>query len=206
MMTLNELCAQLLPPEEHLTFKTLLLGEQGMTLVATMTSPKAACPDCHQLTSRIHSDYLRTLADLPWATMPIHLRLTVRRFFCTLCTCGRQTFTERLPTVAPLYARTTPRLSQRQASTGLALGGAAGAWQLARQGMPGSRPTVLRCVRGVPLPAYPLPHVVGMMIGPGAKATVTAPSSSIWSAAAPLTCSRIAWPRPWPLGFRPIPR
>jgi transposase len=162
MMTLKELCAQLLPPEEHLTFKTLIMGEHGITLVAAMTSPKAACPDCHQLAARIHSDYLRTLADLPWATTPIHLRLTVRRFFCTTCTCGRQTFTERLPTVAPLYARTTARLSQRQASTGLALGGAAGARQLACQGLPASRHTVLRRVRGVPLPASPPPHVVGI--------------------------------------------
>ena len=103
MMTLNDLCAQLLPPEEHLKFKTLIMGEHGITLVAAMTSPKSACPDCHQLASRIHSDYPRTLADLPWATMPIQLRLTVRRFFCMTCTCGRQTFTERLPTVAPLY-------------------------------------------------------------------------------------------------------
>ena len=162
MITLNELCAHLLPPEEHLKFKTLILDEQRIILVATMTSPKAACPDCHQLASRIHSDYPRTLADLPWATTPIELRLTVRRFFCTTCTCGRQTFTERLPTVAPLYARTTTRLSHTQASTGLALDGAAGARQLARQGMPGSRNTVLRRVRGVSLPAYPPPHVVGI--------------------------------------------
>jgi len=162
MITLNELCAHLLPPEEHLKFKTLILDEQRIILVATMTSPKAACPDCHQLASRIHSDYPRTLADLPWATTPIQLRLTVRRFFCTTCTCGRQTFTERLPAVAPLYARTTTRLSHTQASTGLALGGAAGARQLARQGMPGSRNTVLRRVRGVPLPAYPPPQVVGI--------------------------------------------
>ena len=104
MITLNELCAHLLPPNEHLKFKTLTLGEHGITLAATMTSSKPACPDCHHLASRIHSDYPRTLADVPWATMPIKLRLTVRRFFCTTCTCSRQTFTERLPTVAPLYA------------------------------------------------------------------------------------------------------
>ena len=96
-MTLNDLCAQLLPPEEYLTFKTLIMGEHGITFVATMTSPKSACPDCHHLASCIHSDYPRTLADLPWATMPIQLRLIVRRFFCTTCTWGRQTFTERLP-------------------------------------------------------------------------------------------------------------
>ena len=123
MITLNDLCAHLLPPDEHLKFKTLIMGEQGITLVATMTSPKAACPDCHQLASHIHSDYVRTLADLSWATMPTRLHLTVRRFFCTTCTCGRQTFTERLPIVAPLYARTTTRLADMQAGTGLALGG-----------------------------------------------------------------------------------
>lgn len=30
MMTLNDLCAHLLPPDEHLKFKTLHIGEQGM--------------------------------------------------------------------------------------------------------------------------------------------------------------------------------
>ena len=144
MITLNELCAHLLPPEEHLKFKTLILDEQRIILVATMTSPKAACPDCHQLASRIHSDYPRTLAVRQTALNRASLLL--------YGTCGRQTFTERLPTVAPLYARTTTRLSHTQASTGLALGGAAGARQLARQGMPGSRNTVLRR-RGVSLPA-----------------------------------------------------
>ena len=162
MMTLNDLCAHLLPPDEHLKFKTLIMGEEGMTLVAVMTSPKAICPDCHHLAARIHSSYPRTLADVPWATTPIELRLTVRRFFCTTCTCSRQTFTERLPTVAPLYARTTTRLTGRQAETGLALGGAAGARQLARQSMPGSRHTVLRRVRRASLPAYPEPQVVGI--------------------------------------------
>jgi len=162
MITLNELCAHLLPPEEHLHFTNLMLHEQRIILVATMTAPKAACPDCHHLAVRIHSSYPRTLADLPWATAPIQLRLTVRRFFCTTCTCSRQTFSERLPTVAPFYARTTTRLATRQAETGLALGGAAGARQLGRQGMPGSRNTVLRRVRRLPTPAYPPPEVIGI--------------------------------------------
>ena len=109
MLTLNDLCAHLLPPDEHLKFRSLILNEQRIILVAAMYAPKAPCPDCGQLACRIHSDYYRTLADLPWATAPIQLRLKVRRFFCTTCTCRRQPFTERLPTVAPLYARTTTR-------------------------------------------------------------------------------------------------
>jgi transposase len=162
MITLNELCAHLLPPEEHLHFKTLILDEQRIMLVATMTAPKAACPDCHHLAVRIHRRYPRPLADLPGAVAPIQLRLTVRRFFCTTCTCSRQTFSERLPTVAPWYARTTTRLATRQAETGLALGGAAGARHLARQGLPISRNTVLRRVRRLPTPAYPPPEVIGL--------------------------------------------
>ncbi len=162
MTTLNELCAYLLPSDEHLTFRSLILEEQRIILVAATIAPKAACPDCHHLTDHIHSRDQRTLADLPWATAPIDLRLTVRRFACTTCTCSRQTFTERLPTIAPLYARTTTRLAETQTHTGLALGGAAGARHLARQGLPVSRNTVLRRVRRASLPQGPPPRVIGI--------------------------------------------
>jgi transposase len=162
MITLNDLCAQLLPPDERLTFKTLVIDEPHLILVAAMMSPESICPDCRQPTDRIHSSYLRTLADLPWATTPIELRLTVRRFFCHTCTCARQTFTERLPTVAPLYARTTTRLATAQAHTGLSLGGAAGARYLTHQGSAVSRNTLLRRVRTLALPEGPEPQVVGI--------------------------------------------
>jgi transposase len=162
MLTLNDLCAHLLPPDQHLQFRTLILDEQRIILVAARNAPKAPCPDCCQWACRIHSDYDRTLADLPWATAPIQLRLKVRRFFCTTCTCSRQTFTERLPTVAPLYARTTTRRAHTQAETGLALGGAAGARHLARQGLSVSRNTLLRRARRQALPEGPPPHVVGI--------------------------------------------
>jgi transposase len=118
MITLNDLCAHLLPPDERLLFKTLIIDEPHLILVAAMMSPKSACPDCRQPTDRIHSSYPRILADLPWATTPIALRLTVRRFFCRTCTCARQTLSERLPTIALCYARTTTRLATAQARTG----------------------------------------------------------------------------------------
>src|SRR6266487_3201609 len=76
------------------------------------------------------------ITDLPWATTPIALRLIVRRCRCGTYTCRRQTFAEQLPTVASLYARTTRRLATAQAHTELALGGAAGARHLSRQGSP----------------------------------------------------------------------
>jgi transposase len=102
MITLEELCAPLLPPHERLKLQTLIIDELHLILVAAMMSPKSTCPDCRQPTDHIHSRSPRILADFPWAPMPIALRLTVRRFFCRTCTCARQTFSERLPTIAPL--------------------------------------------------------------------------------------------------------
>src|SRR5438132_3439236 len=79
-----------------------------------------------------------------------------------LAACGRRIFTERVPTVARPYAHTTTRASQAQCDTGLVLGGAAGARQLARQGLPGSRQTVLRRIRAYQPAPGPAPHVIGI--------------------------------------------
>jgi transposase len=125
-MTLHDLCAGLLPPHGHLRLERMVTADQRITLVAAITAPKATCPDCAQPSTHIHSRYRRLLADLPWATTPMQLHLSVRRFFCDAPHCGRRTFTERLPRLAPRYARTTNRLTLTQTSTGLALGGAAG--------------------------------------------------------------------------------
>ena len=162
MITLDDLCAHLLPPDDHLTFQSLIIDQPRLILVATMLSNSSMCPDCHQPTDHIHGRYQRTLADLPWATAPIELRLIVRRFRCPTCTCRRQTFAERLPKIAPLYARTTTRLATTQANTGLVFGGAAGARHLCRHGLPVSRNTLLRRVRSVSLPEGPAPQIIGI--------------------------------------------
>ena len=162
MITLDDLCAHLLPPDDRITFQSLIIEEPRLMLVATMISTHSTCPDCRQPTHRIHGHYPRTLADLPWATAPIELRVIVRRFRCCTGTCRRQTFAERLPRVAPLYARTTTRWATTQANTGLALGGAAGARHLSRHGFPGSRNTLLRRVRSVSLPEGPEPQIIGI--------------------------------------------
>ena len=162
MITLDDLCAHLLPPDDHITFQSLIIEEPRLILVVAMISTHSPCPECSQPTHRIHGHYRRTLADLPWATAPIELRVIVRRFRCCTDTCPSKTFTERLPTVAPLYARTTTRLATTQANTGMVLGGAAGARHLSRHGLPGSRNTLLRRVRSVPLPEGPEPEIIGI--------------------------------------------
>ena len=160
MLSLNDLAARLLP--SPLQVETLTLEDHGLTLDVKVPTPTAPCPTCAQSATRVHSDDRRTLADLPWATLPVSLSLQMRRFFCDTPSCGRRTFTERVPTVARPYAHTTTRASQAQCDTGLVLGGAAGARQLARQGLPGSRQTVLRRIRAYQPAAPPAPHVIGI--------------------------------------------
>ena len=63
MMTFDDLCAHLLPPDNRITFQSLIIDEPHLILVAAMISPNSTCPDCRQATHRIHGHYRRTLAD-----------------------------------------------------------------------------------------------------------------------------------------------
>ena len=126
-MTCTDLCTDLLPPQAPLHIETMAITERGMTLDVAVTTSQALCPTCTQPSTHMHSDYRRTLADLPWTTTPVQLPLRVRRFWCETPHCARRTFTERVPQVAPCSARTTARLHARQTVTGLALGGRGGA-------------------------------------------------------------------------------
>jgi transposase len=139
----------------------MAMTERGMTLAVAVTTSQALGPTCPQPSTHLHSDYRRTLADLPWATTPVPLHLRVRRFWCAPPSCRRQTFTARVPQVTAHDARATTRMTALQPSTGRALGGAAGARPWARQGVSGSRKTLLRRGRSLPTPAAPRPCAMG---------------------------------------------
>ena len=133
-----------------------------ITLRVQSTQTRAPCPLCATPARRIHSDYGRTLADLPWAQYRVCLQLRVRKWFCGNRRCRRRIFTERLPTVAAPWARRTLRLAQRLIALGLALGGMAGmqlgqAWDVVV-----SRNTLLRMLRKQPTPSFPTPTVLGV--------------------------------------------
>ena len=87
--------------------------QEGTLCVSLLsTQPASRCPVCGFAATRIHSRYQRRLTDLPSTGQPVHVLLTVRKFFCDMPTCPRKIFTERLaPFVAP-SARMTARLFQ----------------------------------------------------------------------------------------------
>ena len=133
-----------------------------ITLRVQSTQTSAPCPLCATPARRIHSDYGRTLADLPWAQYRVCLQLRVRKWFCRNRHCRRRIFTERIPTVAAPWARRTLRLAQRLVALGVALGGTAGVHLGHQWDLGVSRNTLLRLLRRLQLPSLPLPTVLGV--------------------------------------------
>jgi transposase len=69
-------------------------------LALRVTSMQALvhCPICRFPTRRVHSRYVRMVADLPWGPWRVVRHLQVRKFFCANGRCTRRTFPERLLT------------------------------------------------------------------------------------------------------------
>jgi transposase len=152
----------LLPGPTRLRLTTLTATDERIILDLTATQTAAACPTCLSISRRIHCYYQRTVADLPWARLPLQLHLHVRRFLCDNPAWARVTFAEPLPEVVARSARRTIRLAHAQRDLALDVGGELGARIAQRQGMPLSPDTLLRLARRAPLPERPTPQALGV--------------------------------------------
>ena len=152
----------LLPGPTRLRLTTLTATTERIILDLTATQTSAHCPTCAAEATHIHSYYQRTVADLPWASLPVQLRLHVRRFLCGNVVCPRVTFSEPLPEVVAPFARRSRRLADEQRRLGLDVGGELGARIAHRHGMPVSPDTLLRLARRARLPERPTPHALGV--------------------------------------------
>lgn len=139
--------------------QTLLAGSQSLklekiiqevsviTAVASSRRSAAACPCCQMITSKVHSRYERTIADLPWAGVSVRIRLQARKFFCGNTECSQRIFCERLPNIVDPYAQRTGRLNGTLAAVGFALGGRAGSRLAQRLGLQSGTDSILRRIR-----------------------------------------------------------
>ncbi len=106
-------------------------GDGRVVVRARTIAARARCPECGSPSSRVHSRYTRTVADLPWRGIAVELEIRARRFFCDREGCQRRVFCERLEEVAA-RARKTARLEEALLAIAVGLGGEAGA-RLARE-------------------------------------------------------------------------
>jgi transposase len=135
------------------------------SIILTVRSELVAveCPLCRTASRRIHSRYVRHLADLPSAGRRLQLRLITRRFRCEVPHCRRRIFAEPFgENITPFRARRTARLDYLVHHLGLALGGRPAASLAKRLMLRVSNDTLLRVVRRrTAVPTEPL-VVVGI--------------------------------------------
>ena len=125
--------------------------------------PSSSCPSCGRRSSRVHSRYWRTIADLPWEGIPVRILLQARKFFCGDERCSRRIFTEQLPTTVARYARRSCRSREALSWVTLALGGRAGERLAHKLGLLVSRSTLLRELRKRARPPLSSePRVIGI--------------------------------------------
>ncbi len=136
--------------------------DEAIIIEARLTAPTASCPCCGVAAGRRQSNYLRTLADLPWQGIPVRVRLVVRRFWCDNPACPRTIFAEQVPALAARYARKTQRLLAVLTQLGFALGGEGGCRLLALLGMAASGTTLLRLVRRAAVAPAATPSAIGI--------------------------------------------
>ncbi len=161
-------------PREAALLSSVLHLPAGLTITSVHPSatelvvglachtPSMPCPECHQLSTRIHGNYQRTVADLPCAGRNVILMLTVRKFVCSIPTCPRKIFTERLSGLVQSYARMTSRLIALVQALGLGAGGQLGTRLADRVGIASTPPTLLRHLMQVQAPVARAVRVLGL--------------------------------------------
>src|SRR5215203_4727673 len=154
--------ATLLADPTSIRLEKIIQHHSSLTLVVKATQPRPECPRCHRPSTRVHSYYTRTVADLPWHGVSVSLHLRTRRFRCRNSLCTKRVFCERLPRVVPYYGRKTVRLDDVLRLIGFLLGGEAGARATVKLAMKTSPDTLLRRVRAAVKPCAPTPRVLGV--------------------------------------------
>lgn len=152
----------LLADPTSIRLEKIVQHPSSLTLVVRTTPTQAQCPRCHRPSTRIHSYYTRSVADLPWHGVAVSLRLRTRRLRCRNSLCTKRVFCECLPRVVAYYARKTVRLDDALRLIGLLLGGEAGSCATRELAMATSPDTLLRRVRAAVKPCAPTPRVLGV--------------------------------------------
>ena len=78
-----------------LLFQSVSDSTDSIILLVRSGASQARCPLCGAGSRRVHSRYIRSVADLPSAGRAVQLQLVTRRFTCEVPHCRRRIFAER---------------------------------------------------------------------------------------------------------------
>jgi transposase len=123
-----------------------------LTVTVISTRTEAVCPGCGHPSEHVHSQYQRTVQDVPSGGRQVVLRLCVRKFFCLDLCCQRKVFAERLPDLVQPWARVSNRLFSALKAIGLSASAEVSERLTPQLGIPVKAPTLLRYLRTIPDP------------------------------------------------------
>jgi transposase len=124
--------------------------------------PTVKCPSCGVSASRVHSTYMRRLADRPLGGRRVLLRLQIRRFVCDNGLCSRRTMAEQMSCLTSPYRRRTQALARMVQAIGLAVGGRAGARLAGYLPVRATRDVILGELRRLPDPPSSQVTILGI--------------------------------------------
>ena len=151
-----------LPLPEGMLIDQVQQTESQLTVIVISTRAQAACPGCGCLSEHNHSQYQRTVHDVPCGGRSVVLRLCVRKFFCLTPSCPRKVFAERFPDLVQPWARVSNRLLEEVKALGLSASAEVNERLAPRLGMKVKAPTLLRYLRTIPPPPDAAVHVLGI--------------------------------------------
>ncbi|MFB6679704.1 ISL3 family transposase [Streptomyces sp. NPDC056390] len=117
---------------------------------------------CGTLSSRVHSQYIRRLADSAVGGRPVLIELRVRRFRCGQRLCRQTTFAEQVDGLTVRHGRRSAGLQTVLERLAVMLAGRAGARLSQTLAAGVSRSTLLRLIRRLPEPESSTPRVLGV--------------------------------------------
>src|SRR6266581_4000301 len=154
--------SSLLSLPEGLRVEQIELQGDLLAMVVVSVRPSSCCPQCAQASSQVHSQYHRTLRDVPCGGREVVLRLSVHKFFCRNPDCARKIFTERLPPIVSPWAQVTTRLFEAVQAIGLATGGELGTRLADRIGFHTSPSTILGRIMALASCSFPPVSCLGI--------------------------------------------
>lgn len=126
---------------------------QSYRLFARCSLPYGKCPYCGGISHRVHSKYVRTIADLSILGLPVIMKFETRKFFCDNTKCERKTFAEQPGDEVFRYRRRTRRCEMVVAQHGLKTSSESARKLLSAIGVRVSGDTVLRDIHRMPVPS-----------------------------------------------------
>ncbi|MEJ7575909.1 MAG: transposase family protein [Pyrinomonadaceae bacterium] len=70
----------LLADPHAIRLETIRSSEKSLTLVVRAVRRGSECPRCSRVATRVHSRYVRRVADLPWHGVAVHLAVLQKMF------------------------------------------------------------------------------------------------------------------------------